>query len=422
MLRFQNGYPEETIARLFDMTTSTADIQDPFADFPVKPGEADCFTAPTQKASLPSNVCPNCLSTMNSGQLDYCDSCGYYVRLGLVVGGEEEEIEEKEFPLTSVAAMAAAFIAVGLFNIAILFYTPQGSPERTWWSLAQLAVGSFGFIVGHMYCFFRTVSTDGSVGMMDFVVSPTVGWFNSARLLPQRQWAFVLGVAGVAAVLGSVLVLRGIPYNALFEGGPRMERKELISVIGQAVREAQQAQEGADSLEEALLAFSDEGAEPLLDFVEEPTRLYKDAVVIAYWTNSVGIVDRVLLAGALDGKLQQLGMVGHLPQGASKKLTRVLPKHARRTPFLSYASDPSKSDEEADNSSTTDGRRNGKAVATHERADTEPSTDGGESSSQASGIQWVQPKWLCRISYAETSEGIPIDIQLHWVVRKMTLR
>lgn len=393
------------------MSNSTVDVHDPFSDAGNMQVASEHFSAPTEQAALPSNVCPNCLHTNRDGSIEYCEKCGYYARFGVVVGGGPvPEIEEKDFPIGSIGAMAAAFTVVGLFNIATLFYTPQGSPERTWWSLAQLTVGFVGFVIAHMYCFFRTLSTEDSVGMMDFVVSPTVGWFNSAKLLPKRLWAFVVAVAGITAILGSVIVLRGIPYNALFEGGPMIERRELASAIGQAVREAQAAQESSESLEEALMGFSDDGAEPPPSFLEEPERIYKDAVVVAYWTDPIGIVDKVLLAGAIDGKLQQLGMVSDLPQGARKKLTRVLPKYGTSRPFLANSSDPTETDE----TPTSDG-------GAKTDLDNSETGEGGESGSKGSGINWVQPKWLCRISFEETDEGIPINIQLHWVVRRMIL-
>ena len=398
------------------MTIAAADVQDPFADIPQsQPVESKHFSAPTEQVPLPKNVCPNCLHAHAESDIEYCESCGFYARLGVVVGGEEIEIEEKEFPLTSITAMATAFTVVGLFNIAVLFYTPQGSPERTWWSLTQLAAGSLGFVVAHMYCFARTLSTDDSVGMMDFVVSPTIGWFDSAKLLPERLWAFVVGVAGITAILGSVLVLRGIPYNALFEGGPMIERRELVSAIGHAVREARDAQQSDQTLEEALSGFSDDGAEPIPSFLEEPERLYKDAVVIAYWTDSIGIVDKVMLAGALDGKLQQIGMVSQLPQGASKKLTRVLPECVSNSPFLANATDPTAN---PDVGTEADDENHEPSENAAEHADPGRDVDGG-TVSPGSGINWVQPKWLCRVSYVETKQGIPIDIQLHWVVRKL---
>ena len=412
------------------MTNSSVDVQDQdlFSDFPeAKPDETQgkFFEAPSEQAPLPSNVCPNCLATSRNSKVEYCEECGYYARFGLVVGGKDETIEEKEFPISSIGAMAAAFTVVGLFNMAVLFYTPQGSPERTWWSVSQLFVGLFGVVLGHTYCFLQTMNNNDTVRGWEIVVSPTIGWIESAGHLPKRLWAFVVAVGGLTAVLGSVLVLRGIPYDYVFTLIPTVERQELASAI--IIAESEQQASGNKTLEEALLMFSDEGAEPPLSFLEEPERLYKDAIVIAYWTDSIGIVDRVLLAGAIDGKLQQLGMADALPEGARKKLTRVLPKLRRSTPFLSSAADPL-GDGEVEDSESTDGETPGDASDESDTQDSnvepsaEDSTGDDGSAKKGSGINWVQPRWLCRISYVETSEGIPTDMQFHWVVRRLIRR
>ena len=406
------------------MTADTVDSPDPqpvsvppvMDQLPTEPPPAKPFEAPTDQVPLPPNVCPNCLATSDK-TIEYCESCGFYVRFGVVVGGPEEEEEEKPFPLSSVAAVAATFTVVALINISLLFYTPQGSPERTWWSVRQLALGFLGFAVAHMFCFLKQLHDDSDRDLLDFVLRPLSPWMESARMLPKRLWAFVMVTAGLTAMFGSIVVLRGIPYDALFTGEPVREHQAVVNAIV-----AEQAQhEEAATLEDALNNLvGDEGLAPEDPFEPDPERLYKDAVIIAYSTDSVGVVERVMVAGAIDNKLKQLGIVHEIPDGARRKLTRVLPETIRETPFLAEATVPETDDSEKEGESES----NDAADSTNDapQSDDESSTRSADDNAKpktVGAIKWVRPQWLCRVSYIETGEGIPIELQFHWIVRKL---
>ena len=388
-------------------TTTDTSGQQPNVGTPasVKPADQPIkkpFEAPTEQTPLPPNVCPNCLA-VGETNVEYCESCGFYARFGVVVGGEEELEQEKPFPMGSIIAIAVVFTLVSLFNVVIVFYTPQGSPERTWWSLSQLGLGTLGFIVAHLFCFLRTLNADSSVGLLDFVLRPLCGWLESFELLPKRLWAFLLGTAGVTAILGSVLVLRGIPYNALFAPSEAWAR---------------------GAIEEAI---EDELEEP----IAHRERVHKDAVIIAYAVDSQGDVERVILAGVVDKKLRELGIVHEIPDAARKKLTEVLPETVRETPYLASSSFAEKEKSEA--SEGQDTSATDKSESEHSTSESVSSTTGdstettdGDGSDEAddtnvnrSSIKWVHPRWLCRISYVEIDDGIPADLKLHWVVRKL---
>jgi hypothetical protein len=267
------------------------------------------FEAPTDDVSLPANVSPNCLEASDQ-EIEHRLGCGSYVRRGIVVVGPDEEVTEKPFSSGSIGAMVAVFTLVTLLNIALLFHTPQGFPERTWWSIRQLGLGGLGFAVA-----------------------------------PAAQ------------------------------------------------------------VEDDFPA----------DLVQAQERKFKEALVIGYSVDRENVVDGVVVAGVVDRKLQSLGIVRQIPKDARRRLTEILPETVSRGPALAAVM-PGPVDGAIDR-----GQRSRVSDASAPNAEGQPvATPAGDAEPNLSvGIRWVHPRWLCKISYVNSGEGIPTDLKLHWIVRKL---
>lgn len=195
-----------------------------------------------------------------------CPSCGYYSKLAQFVdidhqmeGFVDEAAEETEQPFrlpkwSYLTIAGSVAVIVEAMTLAILL--PTNSVDRFACSLLHLIVGLVMVIVAQVRATFLTLMDDLDTNVVDCICSPPRTWGAVIRRLPESSWFFHLLCIGALSVLMSLLVLRTIPYGAIFgtEPAPKLKPSILQKVLGAA----SDAEESDESLQESLEALSEE--------------------------------------------------------------------------------------------------------------------------------------------------------------------
>jgi ribosomal protein L40E len=336
----------------------------------ISPGGEDSATEVLrEEQGYTSPTCDKCGAPINAHDALACRKCGWYASINAYVEIDrawEDDADglpqaEKKFSVPAWTwTMIACVVAVIVESIAARILTADGSAERTMWSVTQLFVGMSLAGVCHLIAFILLMREVSDFGLLDIILKPIKPWIMRVHELPRYQWLCHLGASSVVAVLMSVLVIGGIPYERLLDWGTKKPVKQ--NLMGAVMDQAKKIEGEEKSLEEAVQDFAgkqdvtDEG-KPKAKKTEPKERQQDDCVIIGYRPTSEGIVYQLLLAGENYGKLQYVGSV--TPQLSVKELrelTSQLAVHKAHEPFVKMALDP--------------------------------------------GIVWVKPRVACRVSYA----------------------
>lgn len=324
-------------------------------------------------SSLPA--CEKCGALIDSNESLVCRKCGWYGSIGSFVeidqNWEDSSDGDAEQQVTSEISQAFqmpewAWLMIGCVatviveSVAACFLTTAESIARTRWSLIQLMIGGIVAAVCHFAAFILLIRDDSDVGLLDILLKPIRPWLLRIHELPAKQWVCHAAVSGVVAVIMSVLVIGGIPYERLWDWGfAKPVDQDLMGAIAEQVQKA----EGKDqSLEEAVQELG--GSQNLSDsegtkkkVVEKPAgRSETDCVIIGYRANEAGIVYYLVLAGENFGRLQHVGQV--VPQMSVRELKALgdqLATYMTYEPFVPL---------------------------------------------QMEDVTWVEPRIACRVSYA----------------------
>jgi hypothetical protein len=299
-------------------------------------------------------ACDKCGAAINSHDALVCRKCGWYASINSYVeidrawesdGDDEVEQVGEKFSVPAWAwTMIACVVAVIAESIAARFLTADGSAERTMWSVTQLFVGISIAGVCHLMAFILLMREVSDFGLSDIILKPVKPWIMRVNELPAYQWLCHLGASSVVAVVMSVAVIGGIPYEKLLDWGTKKPVKQ--DLMGAVMDQAKKIEGEEKSLEEAVQDFAgkqevtDEGT-PKTKKAEPKERQQDDCVIIGYRPTSEGIVYQLLLAGENYGKLQYVGQV--TPQLSVKELrelTEQLAVHQAHEPFVKLALDP----------------------------------------------------------------------------------
>lgn len=324
--------------------------------------------------------CEKCGALIKTSDMLACSACGWYASIGGYVeidqsweascGPDAEQQppgEDEKFTVpTWAVTLGSVVLGVILLSIFARVTTPASSVARTSWSLTQLAVGGLAFALCHFVCFSRLMSVKADTGLLDIILSPHKCWINAWDDLPDSQWMFHGGAAGLIATVMSLLVIGGIPYHKLLDWG--FEKPPEQNLMAAVMEQAQQIEGDEKSMEEAIEDFAGQAGVGDMDgesepepVVEEELRLEIDAVVLGYRTNEDGLVQSLVVGVEHKGALVYAGRVmPDLPAEELQDLTKTLGKWKTSRPFV-----------------TTD----------------------------VAGTIWVVPKQVCRVSYRRQGKG-----------------
>ena len=321
------------------------------------PKPSTATTAESAASSVPETEaagCPKCGTLESWGTASWCPNCGYYPRLGMVVGGEQvaaQEPDSQPAPSTHLEALArlpqwsyilaAGVIGIFFVSLAVRIVTPDDSLARSLWSTTQLLVGALTFIGMHAYAFIKAGARANRLNAFDIIVHPIDVWRPTFQGLPgtaKRVWA---GIWGLTAAICAITIIGGIRYSVLTEDWGFKERPKqnlMKRIRDQMLANAKDAEEGADNLNDAIKDFAgdEEAKKKEEEKKHELEMLSADCVVIGYNVDKqTGDVTGLVLATVVDDKLQYAGVVNTgISEEAQEQLRKKLPALEQKDPFL----------------------------------------------------------------------------------------
>jgi hypothetical protein len=275
--------------------------------------------------------CEKCKAPLKSDVVTICKKCGWYSSLGTFVEidanyetDDDEEAETAPRPQPSHArvwfelvpwwgwVIIGSVLAIVVESVAARLVTPAGSSLRTTWSLAQLAIGVLAVLGGHAFNFLVQAAEDADVGVLDLVLKPVKLWQRTFRGLPKRIWCTDVAASGLVAVVMSIVVIGGIPYERLWDWGFTPPPKQAL--MGAVMDRMKQMEgKGADNLEDAVGDFAgrgelDENGKPIQMTPPAP-RHNADCVILGYQLDKDGRLSALVLGTAHLGRLVYAGNV-----------------------------------------------------------------------------------------------------------------
>jgi hypothetical protein len=340
--------------------------------------------------------CEKCRAPLSSEVVTICRRCGWYASLGTFVEVDPNWDADAQTDDTLAAApqkshlqvwfdlvprwswvIVASVLAVIVESVVVRLVTPADSWLRTAWSLSQLGAGVLTALGCHIFNFLVCAADDADFGVIDLFLKPLKLWIRAARNLPNRLWVANSAICGVTAVLMSIVVIGGLPYERLWDWGfEEPVKQNLMGAVMDRVKELD-SQAGADNLEEAVGDFAGSQNVDLNAAAQKPPkpRGKADCVILGYQVDRDGRLASLLLGAAHREKLMFIGRVTPvLPDDELHDLLTSLEAVKAARPFIPMEAD---------------------AI-------------------------WVQPKYTCRISFGERLKGGRLR-DLQWERRLGTL-
>lgn len=333
--------------------------------------------APTVVHSGP--CCEKCGTPYKSDLTTVCRRCGWYPLLQQhidvdheweVYGDEDDQPPLREAPESHLQVwlammprwgwiLLATVAAVVVESVVVRLATTDGSRLRTSWSLTQIMVGVLAFAGSHVFNFIAAAAEDSDFGVQDILLKPVKLWMKALRDLPERQWVVDAAAAGLTAVVMSIVVIGGIPYDRLWDWG--IEKRSDPNLLGAVMSRMQEVNRGrgADNLEDAVGDLA--GKAKLEEGKHAPApppkpRKKIDCVIIGYRTDTEGRLQSLILATALRDRLvYACSIMPNMPSDEIADLLTKLEAIASHQPYLNVQ------------------------INAH----------------------WVEPKYTCRISFEE---------------------
>lgn len=283
-------------------------------------------------AAAQGPICEKCEQPIHGESMAVCTSCGWYPNAGIFVEIDQQwEAANEGKPATQepslidvwinlIPVWAWVVLGAGVFALAgsgAVRFLVEDQSLRTAWAVSQLFGGLAGVVVCHLLVFVVMTIDDPDLGIGDIVVSPFKAWKKLLSQMPARQWAPAMANFAVCAVIGSTLIIGGIPYEKMWDWGIRGPAKSnLLSAIADA---APQGKGEEQDMEEALGSFADDaavGGSRNADFFNnEPKaegphkRRMTDALILGYIVDRNGLISEFMIATEVQGSLMYAGRV-----------------------------------------------------------------------------------------------------------------
>lgn len=288
------------------------------------------------------------------------------------------EVWSKLIPAWGWGLIASIGGLLVLSVVVRVFFEVSGAPGRTAYSLTQLLLGAVVGTVGHLTAFVLCSSEDADMGVKDVLVKPFKAWSKTIAELPYRVWVAHLGGCGLAAVVGSTLIIGGIPYERLLDWGFKERAKS--NLVGAIADQASKIRAEEKSMEEAVSDFASQGAGDLLAgdaAAEEKPRTNFDCLIIGYRLTKGGRIETLLLATDTGGRLRYVGDVRpKLEAEAREAMLKKFVANGAKRPFVRTTA----------------------------------------------SAQWLRPRFTCRASYTSWPEGKrPRELRWEALLEEMKL-
>jgi hypothetical protein len=315
---------------------------------------SDQFPAELQYGAARSAMptCEKCGEPLSVKDSLACRHCGWYASIGTyieidkvweasadpAIKWEPEKVEEPPKIPAWGWVLIACVGAVVVESVVCRAVTPAGSGVRTAWSLTQLGLGFVAFVVCHFLCFGRLMSDKAETNLVDIILTPIKCWAHAVRELPRRQWIVDGAAAGLTAIVMSIVVIGGIPYERLWDWGFKQPPKQ--SLMAAVMEQAHRIEGEEKSLEEAIEDFAGKaGADELGNDPNgrpmKPERKEIDCVIVGYEKDEQEQVRSLILGVELYGKLvYACRVLPKLSDDQRHSLTADLSAAKSRKPYL----------------------------------------------------------------------------------------
>lgn len=291
----------------------------------------------TNQSASSGLYCEQCDAPRTSDQMAVCQNCGWYASLGTFVEVDREwekgtTIRTDGQPMAPrshlqvwmnllpwYAWLAIIGVAAMIVESVIIRLTFSESKLYTTWSLAQLAIGFTVFSHCHLLNYIALASDDSDTALLDFILKPLKIWIHAARQLPRKWLFFDSGLVGLAAVIGSLAIIGGIPYDRMLDWG--IKERPQTNLLGAVMEQAaKHADDDTDmTMEEAIEALAGNAGVGNLDGdgddkgqaskPESKHRQKLDCVILGFRADKEGNIMTLILGAAHYGKLRYAGRV-----------------------------------------------------------------------------------------------------------------
>jgi hypothetical protein len=331
--------------------------------------------------------CEKCEARLVSDVVSICPHCGWYASLGsyVEIDPEWERNSETEPAAAETTrpthlqvwlgllprwswVIIASVLFVTIESVVARLVTPAGSSIRTTWSLGQLAIGLLAAFGCHVFNFLVLVADDADVGLLDLLMKPLKLWGRAVANLPTRLWVADGAASGLTAVVMSLIVIGGIPYDRLWDWGIKQPPKhDLMGAVMDQVKRLDNGN-GTDDLEKSINDFAGNKGDEKDKKIDPPKpQESTDCVILGYVLDRDGKIATLVLGTSNSGKLVYAGNVApKLSDDETKGLAASLKSIESERPIIQI-----------------------ELAAT-----------------------WVKPKYTCRVSFGQrTKSGRLRDIQ-----------
>lgn len=272
--------------------------------------------------------CAQCGAPRGDKDLVVCRRCGYHQRLGIAL--ELDEWDREDESGQSLAPQEAShlevwlqlippwtgWIALGVLlvvaeSVAARFATPADSGLRTLWSLAQLGGGLVLLALAHLAAYTFAITEDDRLKAFDLLARPLHCWMPTLRALPARLGVATAAAASLTAVLMSLLVIGGLPYEKLWDWGIQAPPKQ--NLLAAVTKQAQKVAPKDQALEDAMHDFAGkaglEATEPAAP-AEKP-RQFAQCLIVGFLPSKENPQDfrALVVAGVVEGELKEVATV-----------------------------------------------------------------------------------------------------------------
>jgi hypothetical protein len=305
--------------------------------------------------------CDKCAAPLRSKEMTVCQNCGWYASLGTFVELDREwenatspENTDQPKPKQShlqvwmnllpwYGWLSIASVTAVLVESLVIRLTFAENELYTTVSLAQLAIGAIAFGLCHILHFMGLASDDSDTGLLDFAMRPLKTWMYAGRQLPRKLYFFLAGLMGLAAVIGSLAIIGGIPYERLLDWGVKERPKP--NLMGAVMEQA--AKNAGDSdmtMEEAVEELAGKAGVDDLDLDDKDekkpvpaadARKNIDCVILGFRANEDRTITALILGAEHRGRLRYAGRVEPvLDEDDNAELFKQLVVARTRTPLL----------------------------------------------------------------------------------------
>ncbi|MEM6329776.1 MAG: hypothetical protein AAF790_05960 [Planctomycetota bacterium] len=275
--------------------------------------------------------CQQCGESFATAQTTACPRCGWYASAGVYVEIERDweapaAGQPAAPPPSAITAalrmipawawvIAASGVAVLTASVAVRFGITDEA-VRSSWSVAQLLIGLCTMLGCHVAVFIVTAMDDPDSGIADVIVKPTSGWRKLLAAMPRKHLLANAFCTAAAAVLGSVVIIGGIPYDQLWQWNIKEPpKKNLLGAIANAAPAGGGEEMG---MEEAMGAFAEDAAVKgggkagpgNRSQSAAPLKRKKiDALILGYQSDRNSQISTLFIATEVNGRLLYAGRV-----------------------------------------------------------------------------------------------------------------